>query len=100
MLHKRRKASIDSTVFHLSRNFKGIESADYTPEYVFNRKLGHKALKLMGDGVGTLEEKITMESECMVDTLEKANGMPVDVGITMGMFVFLIFLITFVSMAK
>jgi len=52
---------------------------DFSPTYRFNRKLGHKALKMYGEGFGSLEEKITMEADFLVRRLQETCAKPFDV---------------------
>ena len=63
---------------------KGILTMDFTPIYKFNRKLGHKALKMYGEGFGSLEEKISTEAMFLIQRLKGTLEKPVDVRFMMG----------------
>ena len=66
------------------RGNKGILDADFSPTYRFNRKLGHKALKMYGEGFGSLEEKISSEAKFLVQRLKGTLEKPVDVRFMIG----------------
>jgi len=68
----------------VSRNYKGIIMADYNPGFVFSRNLGHKSMKMYGEGFMSLEEKITAESESLIERIKEANCNLVPVRTMMG----------------
>ena len=73
----------------LSRGFKDIAFTDFSPLWVFQRKLGHAALKMYGDRFGSLEEKIVLESDDLRERIIKVGGELVDVHLEFGELLFL-----------
>ena len=67
----------------LSRHYRGLIAADFTPEFEFDRNLAHKALKTYGDGKA-IEEQITVASQSMVKKLKEARGKFIDVRLMAG----------------
>ena len=49
----------------LFKDFKGIVMEDYGPMWRMMRKVSHSALKMYGDGMGRIEEKVVKESQEM-----------------------------------
>ena len=58
--------------------------ADYNPRFVFSRNLGHKSMKMYGEGFGSLEEKITAESAGLMQRLRDTDSVPSPVRTLMG----------------
>lgn len=72
------------TINMLSRGYKDIAFSDFGAYWVLNRKLGHAALKMYGDGMGNLEKKVIYSSEDLHGRLVKSQGKPVDVHMEYG----------------
>ena len=60
-----------------TRNYKSIGSLDYSPKWVFIRKLAYKSLHIYGSGMKRIEDIIIAETEKMCSLLSKETGQPV-----------------------
>ena len=77
------------TIDLLSRNYKDIAFSDFGPLWVFQRKLGHAALKMYGDGMGNLEKKVILNSDELNLRLKESDGTPVDLHLEFGKYFFI-----------
>ena len=68
----------------ITRSYQDISMTDFSPLFSYLRKLGHSALKMYGDGRGSLEEMVVVESDALHERIRKSGGETVDVHLEFG----------------
>ena len=58
----------------ISRGWKGIAFSDFCPTWKLQRKIAHAALKMFGQGIRPIEEKVCQEIDELIERFEKVEG--------------------------
>ena len=58
----------------ISRGGKDIAFSDFCPTWKLQRKIAHSALKMFGQGIRPIEEKVCQEIDELVERFEKVEG--------------------------
>ncbi|XP_066913419.1 steroid 17-alpha-hydroxylase/17,20 lyase-like [Clytia hemisphaerica] len=63
---------------NLTTGGKGIAFADYDPKWRFYRKIAHSSMRMFGNGLKTIENLVTEESQALHTRFDKHVGEPID----------------------